>query len=113
MKRQADRLSGLPPAESHQKEPFVMSFPRHGQIYQSDVLFVPEAKLASTPPPAFHRLDEFAASYSLAGCSPALPASALPASPILHLSAETVNHRLRTFLSDGFDFALAETIAPG
>ncbi len=28
--------------------------------------------------PRSHRLDEFAASYSLAGCSPALPASASP-----------------------------------
>jgi hypothetical protein len=29
--------------------------------------------------PEAHRLDEFAASYSLAGCTPALPASASPA----------------------------------
>jgi len=28
--------------------------------------------------PRSHRLDEFAAGYSLAGCSPALPASASP-----------------------------------
>jgi hypothetical protein len=73
---------------------------------------VPEAKSVSTPPPAFHRLDEFAASYSLAGCSPALPASALPASFILRPLAETVNQYLRgmdTQFSGGFDFALAET----
>jgi Ankyrin repeats (3 copies) len=30
------------------------------------------------PRPVFHRLDEFAVGYSLAGCSPALPASASP-----------------------------------
>jgi hypothetical protein len=43
----------------------------------------------SAPQP--HRLDEFAASYSLAGCTPALPASALPAGSIFIPPAETVN----------------------
>src|SRR5713101_8306926 len=56
-----------------------MSLPRHGQIYQSDVFFlVPEAK-QSPASPLPHRLDESATGYSLAGCSPALPASASPA----------------------------------
>ena len=59
-----------------------MSFFRHGQIYQSDGRFVqlankPGATLAAAP--GAHRLDEFAAGYSLAGCSPAEPASASPA----------------------------------
>ena len=35
------------------------------------------------PRPGSHRLDEFAASYSLAGCTPALPASASPAGSYL------------------------------
>src|SRR5580700_9666098 len=39
--------------------------------------------------PRSHRLDEFAASYSLAGCSPALPASASPAG--LHFQATERN----------------------
>ena len=56
-----------------------MSFLRHEQIYQSDVLFfAPGAKeFPASPRP--HRLDESATGYSLAGCSPALPASASPA----------------------------------
>ena len=33
----------------------------------------------SCPAPSAHRLDEFPAGYSLAGCSPAAPASASPA----------------------------------
>jgi hypothetical protein len=72
-----------------------MSFLRHGQIYQSDVLS------ASTGSEAVawlrfrsHRLDEFAASYSSAGWSPPEPTSALPAGFILNPPAETVN-RLR------------------
>jgi hypothetical protein len=34
--------------------------------------------------PGAHRLDELAAGYSLAGCSPAEPASASPADPMLN-----------------------------
>src|SRR5439155_3399058 len=61
----------------------LMSFRRHGEIYRSD-----EKAARSLPgrpphctsrPPQPHRLDEFPAGYSLAGCSPALPASASPA----------------------------------
>jgi hypothetical protein len=73
-----------------------MSFLRHRQIYQSDVFFLSGGRrsccwlrLRS------HRLDEFAASYSLAGCTPALPASALPAGVILYQPAETVNQHFR------------------
>jgi hypothetical protein len=52
-----------------------MSFLRHEQIYQSDVLSVSDRRrscfrLRHRP----HRLDEFAASYSLAGWSPPEPA---------------------------------------
>ena len=36
--------------------------------------------------PGFHRLDEFATGYSLAGCTPAEPASASPI--VFHLRAE-------------------------
>ncbi len=48
-----------------------MSFPRHPEIYPSDE----DASIAGVPA---HRLDEFPVSYSLAGCAPALPASASP-----------------------------------
>ena len=50
-----------------------MSFPRHGEIYPSDG----GSTLAGRTPA--HRLDEFPTGYSLAGCSPAEPASASPA----------------------------------
>jgi hypothetical protein len=54
-----------------------MSFFRHREIYQSDVkLWKGEQPKRRSP---IHRLDEFPAGYSLTGCSPALPASALPA----------------------------------
>ena len=73
-----------------------MSFLRHGQIYQSDVLLISgrrrsclRLRLRS------HRFDEFAASYSLAGWSPPEPTSALPAGSIFNQPAETVKPYLR------------------
>ncbi len=51
-----------------------MSFPRHEEIYPSDG----GSPMADRAPA--HRLDEFPTGYSLAGCSPAEPASASPAS---------------------------------
>ena len=56
-----------------------MSFFRHAEIYRSDVIQpmqVPRSSPATAP--RSHRLDEFPAGYSLAGCSPAEPASASP-----------------------------------
>src|ERR1022692_5326476 len=50
-----------------------MSFLRHREIFPSDG----GVSLAADAPA--HRLDEFPAGYSLAGCSPAVPASASPA----------------------------------
>jgi len=53
-------------------------FSRHGEIYQSDV----ERKCRERqwrPLPALIGVDESPAGYSLAGCSPAAPASASPA----------------------------------
>ncbi len=50
-----------------------MSFKRHGEIYPLD-----ESADPKTGAPA-HRSDEFPADYSLAGRSPAEPASASPA----------------------------------
>ena len=55
-----------------------MSFFRHKEIYQSDVGSKIEGEPAETGSPD-HRLDESPAGYSLAGCSPAEPASASPA----------------------------------
>ena len=51
----------------------LMSFLRHGEIYRFDAGASPAANAPA------HRLDEFPAGYSLAGCSPAEPASASPA----------------------------------
>ena len=55
-----------------------MSFFRHQEIYRSDVGRRDERIAAP-----YHRCDEFPAGYSLAGCSPAEPASASPAKPSL------------------------------
>jgi len=55
-----------------------MSFFRHEEIYRSDVGSNVEGEPAETGSPD-HRLDESPAGYSLAGCSPAEPASASPA----------------------------------
>ncbi len=49
--------------------PFSMSFNRHWEIYPSDE----DASMTSVPA---HSLDEFPVGYYLAGCAPALPASA-------------------------------------
>ena len=54
-----------------------MSFFRHEEIYRSDVESRTEGEPTETGSPD-HRLDESPAGYSLAGCSPALPASASP-----------------------------------
>ncbi len=54
-----------------------LSFPRHGEIYQPDGSQEPGEKANHASSPA-HRLDESPAGYSLAGCSPAEPASASP-----------------------------------
>src|SRR5579864_6427273 len=54
-----------------------MSFPRHKEIYPSDGGSTREGSAPA------HRLDEFPAGYSLAGCSPAEPASASPVDLIL------------------------------
>ena len=71
-----------------------MSFLRHRQIYQSDVTSN-RRRCRFRLRPRTHRLDEFAASYSLTGCTPALPASASPAGSILRQPAKTVNRSLR------------------
>src|SRR5580693_9152253 len=49
-----------------------MSFLRYQEIFPSDGGASPAANAPA------HRLDEFPAGYSSAGCSPALPASASP-----------------------------------
>ena len=54
-----------------------MSFFRHQEIFQSDVGFLINGKSSKVDSPD-HRLDESPAGYSLAGCSPAEPASASP-----------------------------------
>jgi putative transposase len=55
---------------------YTMSFLRHEEIYRP-MRSVPGRPHPDRPRP--HRFDEFPASYSLAGCAPALPASASPA----------------------------------
>jgi len=65
-----------------------MSFPRYPEIYPPM-----EAQTNAASAPA-HRLDEFPAGYSLAGCSPAEPASASPAE---HQYAVQSFCRSRTF----------------
>jgi putative transposase len=54
-----------------------MSFFRYGEIYRWD------GEAAPTVSPA-HPIDESPAGYSLAGCSPAEPASASPAEPMVN-----------------------------
>src|SRR5712692_8758525 len=71
-----------------------MSFLRHRQIYQSDVFFVSGWRRSFQLRLRSHRLDEFAASYSLAGWSPPEPTSASPAGSIFIQPAEIVNHLL-------------------
>jgi hypothetical protein len=54
--------------------------------------------------PRSHRLDEFAAGYSLAGCSPALPASASPAG--LHF--QTNQRKLSTVTIQKIEYPLLD-----
>ena len=54
---------------------FVMSFLRHEEIYRSDVGLGHAESRSCGLPPALIGLDEFPVGYSLAGCSPADPAS--------------------------------------
>jgi len=56
-----------------------MSFFRHEQIYHPMRRFLLRGRLLFRLRPRNSSSDESAASYSLAGCTPALPASALPA----------------------------------
>src|SRR5579862_940355 len=55
-----------------------MSFLRHWEIYQNDVIRE-RARLSSRA--LTHHPDESPVGYSLAGCSPAEPASASPTTP--------------------------------
>ena len=55
-----------------------MSFLRHEEIYRSDVGFGKAGSSRGGLPPTLIGLDEFPVGYSLAGCSPAGPASASP-----------------------------------
>ena len=76
-------------------------FLRHGRICQSDVLFQSRSEAVSGCAPWPHRLDESAASYSLAGWSPLEPTSASPTG--FHLQPArlklqtTASHGLRNF----------------
>ena len=54
-----------------------MSFLRHEEIYRPMSSSMRGRPQPDRPRP--HRFDEFPAGYSLAGCAPAGPASALPA----------------------------------
>jgi putative transposase len=77
-------LGYRPPAEFEQivmagagSQGATMSFFRHREIFQSDVGLKTEREPAEAGS-LDHRLDESPAGYSLAGCSPAEPASASP-----------------------------------
>ena len=59
-----------------------MSFLRHKEIYQSDEQKNERARLCNHA--LAHRLDEFPVGYSLASCSPAELASALPTGLIVN-----------------------------
>jgi hypothetical protein len=75
-----------------------MSFFRHREIYRSDEWGKAEEAGASSA----HRVDEFPAGYSWAGCSPAEPACASPASfrvggPVLRDNQISANGILSLF----------------
>jgi transposase InsO family protein len=77
-------LGYLPPEEFEQAAPRVatmqgasLSFFRHGEIYRSDAGGERKWEPVETGS-TDHRLDESPVGYSLAGCSPAEPASASP-----------------------------------
>ena len=82
-----------------------MSFNRHSEIYPSNE----DASLTGVPA---HRLDEFPVGYSLAGCAPALPASASPTASEYALKSScrsivfhrTVNGVLTVCLTPGGKF---------
>jgi hypothetical protein len=57
---------------------FFMSFPRHGEIFRSDVGSSNAGSRSCGLPLALIGLDEFPVGYSFAGCSSAAPASASP-----------------------------------
>src|ERR1700758_2261280 len=56
-----------------------VSFLRHKEIYRPMSSYGSRPGQLSLDRPGPHRLDEFPAGYSLAGCAPAEPASASPA----------------------------------
>jgi hypothetical protein len=66
------------PVRSRYDGAFLMSFLRHGEIYRSDGCLGADLPERPLGPPRPHRLDESPVGYSLAGCSPAEPASASP-----------------------------------
>jgi integrase-like protein len=69
-----------------------MSFFRHEEIYRSDAASRTEGEPDETGSPD-HRVDESPAGYSLAGCSPALPASASPAEDQCHGEEALLNRK--------------------
>ena len=78
------------PEQFETTEGVSMSFSRHPEIYQSDGWVGGPGLLPLARPP--HRLDEFPASYSLAGCSPAEPASASPTDASMNESVRRDKH---------------------
>jgi hypothetical protein len=77
-------------------EAFVMSFSRHGKsVNPMYGWFQAEGEAVSGFALRSHRFDELAAGYSLAICSPALPASALPAGSMFHQPVESVTNTRR------------------
>lgn len=79
-----------------------MSFKRHGEIYPSDGSADPKTGASA------HRSDEFPAGYSLAGRSPAEPASA---SPTVAEYATILWRRSTSFLRSAY--SLTQNIGSG
>ena len=72
-------VARLPPRTVAASGTARMSFLRHGQIYQSDVVLLKtQGEAACGSAPGLIVLMSLQTGYSLAGCTPALPASASP-----------------------------------
>jgi hypothetical protein len=111
-RRDRNRIVPLPPDDGKEEEKTVsrrlrlgvcrgkragLSFLRHGQIYQSDVVLKNRDEAGYRYAPGLIVFDEFANGYSLAGCTPAEPASASPIVSIFEPGLLSVNRGQERF----------------